>query len=157
MYYKHKHDHRYQLLSITSGYSKVKKTKGWAMTTIVFHNLDLEKSLETYVMITGQNTEGTWLDGYENRFHWEEIIDNFDVMKDYIITFKEKMRDQHGNTPDFKVKLKHEKGAVKYILNADSIPDLDAPVMKLSTFEPVEEEVQEEPVKQFDNPLFGIV
>jgi hypothetical protein len=154
MYYKHKPDHRYKLISITNGYSKSTKSKGRPMKTIVFHNLDLNKSLETYVVVTGQHQNGSWVDGFANERHWETIIKSFDIAKDYIITFNEKMTDQYGKPKDFKVKLKKEKDGVKYILDADSHPETDMEL--LSTFEPVEQEVREEPVKQFDNPLFEI-
>jgi len=156
MYYKHKHDHRYQLIDIYGGYSKSKQSKGRPMKTLVFHNLDLGKSLETYVVVTGQNKEGTWVDGFANEKQWEEIINHYDYMKDYIITFKANMRDKRGNESAFKVKLKKEKDGVKYILDADSIPDMDAQPKLLSTFKPVEQEVQQVEVKQFDHPLFEI-
>ena len=154
--FKHKHDHRYQITSISDGYSKSTQSKGRPIKTIVFHNLDLNKSLETYVVVTGQHKNGTWVDGFANERHWETIIKSFDILKDYIITFNEEMTDQYGNKRDFKVKLKKEKNGVKYILNADSIPDMDAEPKLVSTFEPVKQEVREEPVKQFDNSLFVI-
>ena len=154
MHFKHKHDHRYQLTNIYDGYSKSPKSKGRAMKTIVFHNLDLNKSLETYVVVTGQNKDGTWLDGYANERHWKTIINDFDIAKDYIITFNEKMTDQYGKPKDFAVKLKKEKNGVKYILDADSHPETE--MQLLSTFKPVKQVVIEEPVKQFDSPLFEI-
>ena len=156
MYYKHKHDHRYQLIDIYGGYSKSKQSKGKPIKTIVFHNLDLNKSLETYVVVTGQNKEGTWVDGFANERHWETIIKSFDIAKDYIITFNEEMTDHYGNKKEFNVKLKKEKGGVKYILDADSIPDMDAQPKLVSTFKPVKQQVRAQPVKQFDNPLFEI-
>jgi len=157
MYYKHKPDHRYQLISITNGYSKSTKSKGRPMKTIVFRNLDLKKELETYVVVSGQHQDGiSWVDGFANERHWETIIENFDIMKDYIITFNETMTDQYGKPKDFKVKLKKEKGGVKYILDADSIPDMEAEPKLVSTFKPVKQQVRAQPVKQFDNPLFEI-
>ena len=77
-------------------------------------------------------------------------------MKDYIITFNEEMTDHYGNKKEFNVKLKKEKGGVKYILDADSIPDMDAQPKLVSTFKPVKQQVRAQPVKQFDNPLFEI-
>ena len=109
MYYKHKPDHRYKLISITNGYSKSTKSKGKPMKTIVFHNLDLNKSLETYVVVTGQHQDGTWVDGFANERHWETIIENFDIMKDYIITFNEEMTDHYGNKKSSTLNLKKKK------------------------------------------------
>ena len=154
MAYKHKHDHRYQLINVFDSYSKSGKSKGKPMKTIVFHNLDLNRTLETYVVVSGQHKDGTWVDGFKNERHWETIIKNFDIAKDYIITFNEHMTDQYGNKKDFQVKCKKEKDEFKYIINADAHPETD--MSPLSSFKPVAKPVEELPVKQFDSPLFDI-
>lgn len=155
MYFKHKHDHRYQLVRIIEGYSTSKKSKGRAMTTIVFRNLDLGAEILTYVVVTGQHKNGTWPDGFANEKHWQEIIEKFDECKDYIFYFSPKMKNQYGKDTDFKIKhTKDKDGVSKYTLDADAIPEHHKEL--LSTFVPVEKPVNALPVKQFDSPLFEI-
>lgn len=155
MNFKHKHDHRYQLLNIFDSYSKSGKSKGRAMKTIVFRNLDLKAEILTYVVVTGQHKNGTWLDGFANERHWSYVIANEDKCKDYIFYFSPKMKNQYGKDTDFKIKhTKDKDGVSKYTLDADAIPE--HPKELLSTFVPVEKPVNELPVKQFDSPLFEI-
>ena len=155
MAYKHKHDHRYQLVNITSSYSKTKRSKGHPLKTLTFKNLDLNKNVETYVVVSGLHQDGvTYVDGFANEKHWSPLIDYFDTAKDLIFYFSPYMVDHFGNTSNFKVKLKKEKTGVKYILNADSEPQSAGKLV--SSFKPVAKPVQVMSVKQFDSPLFDI-
>lgn len=159
MIYQHKAGHTYKLVNIYGMYSTVKRTKGRPMVVINMYNLDLDKEVETNVVVPGLMEDGfTAVDAFANYNHWEHIIRDFDENKKYQIKFEPMMTNQFGNETPFRVKTKKVNGSLKYIIDADSHPVICFESYVSQYRKPVTLEKKEvvEEVKQFDSDLFEI-
>lgn len=151
---RNKTSHSYQLVNIFGGHSTTKnKWKGAPMVTIQFKNLDTNAELETYVLVPGTYKDGMRdFDGFDNYRNWKDIIDHFEIVKEYIWSFKSEITDGiTGQQAPFITK-KNDK---VYIVNADAEPVfIDILVTDYDPPKPVSHAVIQEPLQTTFGSLF---